>query len=206
MPATAPAPSPAPSPKPDPDRRAGRFGRDHVREMYLLAIDVPPGKTRWGHQAEVARAFGCSQTLVDGIVKGKMHSAATADLRLRHIRQVEQRLGMAASGPTTSPARAEALQSYEQPRAVSGQVIDGAGAARVVPQPRHGDGPPPGGPSDRATIAEAVRLLTDMSEMARTLARCIVNRRPLPSYLPLKTVEEIAERCESVGDRLAGQG
>jgi hypothetical protein len=111
----------------------------------------------------------------------------------------------AALGPA-APVRAEALQSYEQsPRAVSGQVIDGAGTARAMPSPRDGDGPPPGGPTDRSTIAEAGRLLTDSAEMTRTLARCIVNRRPLPSYLSLKTVEEIAERAERVGDRLTGR-
>ena len=207
VPATAPAPSPAPAsvppPTPAPDRRAGRFSRDQVREMYLLAIDVPSGKTRWGHQAEVAQAFGCSQTLIDGIVKGKMHSAATADLRLRHIRAAEQRLGLTASGPATAPVRAEALQSYEQPRTVSGQVIDGAGTARAMP-PRHGDGPPPGGPGNRATMGEAATLLTDTSELIQTLARCVIRRRPLPSYITMRTVEELASRAEQVADRLRG--
>jgi hypothetical protein len=172
--------------------------------MYLLAIDVPEGKTRWGHQAEVAQAFGCSQTLIDGIVKGKMHSAATADLRLRHIRQAEQRLGLTASGPAPAPVRAEARPRAEQPRAVTGQVIDGTGTARVMPQPRHGDGPPPGGPSDRATIAEAATLLTDTSELIQTLARCVIRRRPLPSYITMRTVEELASRAEGVADRLRG--
>jgi hypothetical protein len=82
-------------------------------------------------------------------------------------------------------------------------VIDGAGTARVMP-PRHGDGPPPGGPGNRATMGEAASLLTDTSELIQTLARCVIRRRPLPSYITMRTVEELASRAERVADRLRG--
>ena len=41
-------------------QKSNRYSAEQVREMYLLAVDVPKGKTRWAHQAEVASTYGCS--------------------------------------------------------------------------------------------------------------------------------------------------
>ena len=80
-----------------------------------------------------------------------------------------------------------------------------AGQATVA-VPRHGDGPPPPPSGGRAVITEAAILLSDSAELIQTLARCIVRGRLLPTYLPMRQVEELAARCERVADRLREPG
>ena len=196
-PQEAPVPATAPVTPADPPKRKppGRYGPEEVREMYLLAVDIPPGKSRTAHQEEVAATYGCSETLIDNIVRGKSHAAVTADLRAA-------RAALAATRPLALVPRAEA-PAEALPKAPAGppaRPVVAAGHATVA-VPRHGDGPPPP-PGGRAEVGEAAKLLSDSAELIQTMARCIVKRRPLPSYLSLKTIEEIADRCDDVAERL----
>ena len=45
-------------------------------------------------------------------------------------------------------------------------------------------------------------LLADSAELMQTLARCVARGRPLPTYIPMRTVEELAARCERVAEKL----
>ncbi|MGE4164311.1 MAG: hypothetical protein AB7G23_21550, partial [Vicinamibacterales bacterium] len=63
-----------PGPKPGQNKRPNRYSAEQVREMYLMAVAIPEGTFRTKHQQEVATLYGCSETLIDQIVRGKTHA------------------------------------------------------------------------------------------------------------------------------------